>query len=31
MTSGFLNPLLDRSDFFVRLERGVRALQATLR
>ncbi len=31
LTSGFLNPLLDRSDFFARLERCVRALQATLR
>ncbi len=29
MTSGFLNPLLDRINFFGRLERGIRALDNT--
>jgi hypothetical protein len=31
MTSGWLNPLLDRIDFFGRIERGVRALQSSVR
>jgi ubiquitin-conjugating enzyme E2 variant len=31
MTSGWMNPLLDRIDFFGRIERGVRALQSSVR
>ena len=31
MTSGWMNPLLDRIDFFGRVERGLRALQASVR
>lgn len=31
MTSGLLNPLLDRIDFFGRLERGIRSLQRAAR
>jgi hypothetical protein len=31
MTTGLLNPVLDRIDFFGRLERGVRALGSAVR
>jgi ubiquitin-conjugating enzyme E2 variant len=31
ITSGVLNPLLDRSDFFGRMERGIRALGSVTR
>ncbi len=30
MTSGWMNPLLDRIDFFGRIERGLRALQSSV-
>jgi ubiquitin-conjugating enzyme E2 variant len=31
MTSGWMNPLLDRTDFFGRIERGLRALRTSVR